>query len=102
MRRLILSPVILAGFAWLVPAAILCADCLLLKSGGEIRGQLSPELASSKTAPPELFSLRTPGGALVRVARDDVAQVITRRPLLEEYETLRRRTPETVEAQWEL
>lgn len=78
-------------------------DALVLRSGGELRGELQVQPKSTaRDASPELLTIRTIGGALVSVIRDEVDEVIRRRPLLEEYETLRRSTPDTAQAQWEL
>jgi hypothetical protein len=46
--------------------------------------------------------MRTLVGALITVAREEVDEVVRRRPLLEEYETLRRAAADNVDAQWEL
>lgn len=81
------------------------ADSLVLKSGGELRGKFEAAANARKDAPdgrPERYVIRTLAGTLVSVESADVAQVIVRRPLLEEYETLRRTTPDTVERQWNL
>lgn len=81
------------------------ADVVILKSGGELRGELLSELKPvdrSQGAPRDRLTLRTTTGAVVTVARDDVEELIRRRPLLEEFETLRRAAADTVESQWEL
>jgi HEAT repeats len=85
------------------------ADVLRLKSGGEIRGALVAEVAApgqkgghKGTGLPEQVTIRTLDGALMTVARDAIEEVVRRRPVLEEYETLRRAAPDTVEGQWEL
>jgi hypothetical protein len=76
------------------------ADCVTLKNGGEIRGEV---LADSKSkARGELVSIRSLSGATVVVGRGEVDAVVRRRPLVEEYETRRRGMPDAVEAHWEL
>jgi HEAT repeats len=88
--------------AW---GAAVQADVLLLKSGGELRGELQPEPRGSNRNSGESrdrITLRTTTGAVVSIARDEVEEVIRRRPLLEEYETLRRAAADTVDGQWEL
>lgn len=97
--------IILLASTCLALAAAARGDVLVLKSGGEIRGRLEKSSATGKTAAEraaEPYTIRTLGGALVTVARDEVEQVIERRPLLEEYETRRRATPDTAQDQWEL
>jgi hypothetical protein len=76
------------------------ADFVTLSSGGEVRGELQLD-PKSKTKP-EAVTIRTLSGATVVVAGADVESLVRRRPLLEEYETLRRAAPDTLDAQWEL
>jgi hypothetical protein len=78
----------------------LCADCVVLQSGGEIRGALLPD--GKGRAGRERVAIRTLSGALVEIAKQEAAEVIHRRPLLEEYETRRRAAPDTVQDQWVL
>jgi len=79
------------------PAA---ADCITLRTGGEIRGDL---LLNAKTAAsgPEI-AIRSLSGATVLVGRKEIARVIRRRPLVEEYETRRRGAADSVAGQWEV
>lgn len=82
-------------------------DVLLLKQGGELRGELLLPSASSKSpagrkADDDSLTIRMLSGAVVTVAGANVESLTRRRPLLEEYETLRRSTADTMEAQWEL
>ena len=72
------------------------ADAVLLKTGGELRG----ERVASETG--QNYIIRTLSGAQVVVTQDDVESFTKRRLALEVYETRRRETPDTVEAHWEL
>lgn len=74
------------------------ADLIRLKNGGELRGELRDERGGAG----ERLTIRTLSGAVVAVDRADI-EFLTRRPLrIEEYEARAKRTPPTVEAQWEL
>lgn len=84
--------------AWAAPAG---ADYIVLKNGGEIRGELQRESGTS-VSKPERIVIQTLSGTVVVVARDDVQSVTYRRKALEEYETERRAAADTVEAQWQL
>lgn len=85
------------------------ADVVVLKSGGELRGELqrsAPGRPTAKSLPraaddsQETLTIRTVFGAQVTVQRDEVESVIRRRAVLEEHETLSRAAADTVEAQW--
>lgn len=76
------------------------ADVITLKTGGEIRGEVLGE--SRATARSNYISIRTLSGATVTVARDEVDTVTRRRPVVEEYETRRRSTGDTVDDHWNL
>lgn len=89
------------------------ADYITLRNGGEIRGELLSESnrAEKKSKPRgnrlveergDIVSIRTLSGAMVAVVHGDVESVVHRRMVFEEYETLRRAAPNTVEAQWNL
>jgi hypothetical protein len=85
------------------------ADYITLRSGGEIRGELlsDPNRAETKGksrigALVEFVSIRTLSGAMVAVDKDEVESVVRRKIVVEEYESLRRSCPNTVEAQWDL
>ncbi|MFN0054651.1 MAG: HEAT repeat domain-containing protein [Planctomycetales bacterium] len=93
-----------AALPALVPTA-LQGDVIHLKSGGELRGELLPQPAANGRPPktePEQLTIRTLAGATVVVSRDDVEQVVRRRAVAEEHETLRRAAADTVDAHWEL
>lgn len=76
--------------------AVAQADAVLLKTGGELRGE---RLVTEKGAN---VVIRTLSGAEIVVTQDDVQSITKRRLVLEVYETRRQDTPDTVEAQWEL
>ena len=76
------------------------ADCITLKNGGEIRGELLSDAKTAASGP--AVAIRTLSGATVSVVRDEVAAVVRRRPVLEAYETRRRTAADTVAGQWEL
>jgi hypothetical protein len=83
------------GWAW-SPAAR--ADVFLLAQGGRISG----DLQNAEQSPRETYVIKTPDGTVVTLGRAQVKQVVRQRPQEVEYEKLRVRTAETVEAQWEL
>lgn len=76
------------------------ADFVILKSGGEIRGEFLSDLKTIDQAPQ--VSIRTLSGARVTVVREEVESLIRRRPIAEEYETQRRAAPDTVDGNWEV
>ena len=89
------------------------ADCITLRNGGEIRGELLSELnrVEKKSKPRGdrlvedrggIVSIRTLSGAMVAVLQGEVESVVHRRMVVEEYETLCRAAPNTLEAQWDL
>jgi len=84
----------------LLAVAVACADCVTLKSGGELRGEILADPKSLEKA--RSITIRTLTGATVIVERENIAEVVRRRPLLEEYETRRRTAADTVAGQWEL
>jgi hypothetical protein len=84
--------------------AVLRADYIALKGGGEIRGELlayRKETARQDAAKLNPISIRTLSGATVAVARDEVSSVVRRQPVAEEYETRRRAVPATIAGHWE-
>ena len=82
------------------PGPIARGDCIVLKGGGEIRGELLSGLKPTTGEAP--LALRTLSGAVVTVAHGEVESVLLRRLVVEDYETLRRALPDTVAAHWEL
>lgn len=88
---------LLTGLALLAPSSSR-GDVIRLKNGGEVRG-----LISKATTPQDpVVLIRTVAGAEVQVARADIDFISTRSPLVEEYHTRARRTPDTVEGHWQL
>lgn len=109
LRLQILIPLVLVWH--LLRPSLARPDVVVLKSGGELRGELLAEPSTrtpSKTAggapdaAASTVTIRTVFGALVTVARDEVESVARRRVVLEEHETLSRAAPDTVSAQCEL
>jgi hypothetical protein len=81
------------------------ADYVMLRSGGEIRGELlgdAKSKVSKSKEPGERVSIRMLSGATVEVVKSEVEGVVRRRMIVEEYETRRRSLPDTLEAHWEL
>src|SRR5947209_7246605 len=76
------------------------ADFVVLKSGGEIRGELQRNSNGAESS--VAVSVRTLTGAVVTVARDDVQSVTRRRLILEQYETFRRLAASDIDSQWKL
>jgi hypothetical protein len=96
-----LTIILIFGFAHLSVAALIArGDCITLKSGGELRGTVLTDAKSFEKATE--IALRTMSGATVMVARDEIATVVRRRLLVEEYETERRAASDTVAGQWDL
>ncbi len=100
LRCRLRSAVLLSLIGVVMPAVSPAqADLIKLRSGGELRGRIDRD---SSGPDDELVTIRTLSGLEVVVARKDI-QFLTHRPLsIEEYESRLRRTPNTVEAQWEL
>lgn len=117
--RLLLGAGLAAGLSLGARGAY--ADYITLRSGGEIRGELLSgtnrgeatsriRVESGKTGlvqtgrgpNRDIVSIRMLSGAVVTVLQGDVESVVQRRMVLEEYESLRRAAPNTLEAQWDL
>ena len=74
------------------------ADFVVLKTGGSIRGEL---LTAPSSTQKSTVSIQTVSGSLVTIAFEDVESITPRRLVLEQYESLRRVTPEDdVDSQW--
>lgn len=105
LRQLLLVPVLVLS-GQMLSGSIASADTIQLKNGGELRGELLPETRHPGHKPTDAahrrVSIRTLTGAVVAVSRDEIEEIIHRRPLSEEYETLRRAAADTVNDQWEL
>jgi hypothetical protein len=95
-------PVLLRVVLAVVGCSLLCSparsDTLLLTHGGQITG----EIQNPDQVPRTTYVLKTPEGAVVTLDRGQVKQVVRRRAVDEEYESVRPRYPDTVEGQWEL
>ncbi len=101
MRSRVIPAAVLALVAMVATSAGTArGDLIALRNGGEVRGELLPDSRGKNTG--DLISIRTLTGAIVSVGKDDVEDVVRRRPVLEEYETRRRSTSDTVDDQWEL
>lgn len=74
------------------------ADLIRLKNGGDLRGTI--DRRSGPTS--DEVTIESLSGAVIVVGREHV-QFVTRRPMIvEEYETLARKTAETVEGHWDM
>jgi hypothetical protein len=96
MSRTIL-PLAVCWIAAAWPAAS-AADVFVLAGEGQVEG----ELLNPRESPRQSFIVRTPSGITVALDKDQVRQIIPQSPAEVEYEKLRPRYPNTVEAQWEL
>lgn len=73
-------------------------EVFVLDSGGRIEGHLlNPE-----ESPRRVYLIRTPEGAEIGLAAEQVVEVIRRRPVELEYEKIKPTYPDTVEGQWAL
>ncbi len=77
------------------------ADVITLKNGGEIRGLIQKNARTANSKGRDVI-VKTLGGSLVTVAKSEIESIQRRRLILEEYETQRRNTPDTVDGHWEL
>lgn len=98
MLRLLIATVLTGPVLWSAGSAAR-GDFIALKNGGEVRGEL---LSGARKTDGPLVSIRTLSGATVSIGKDHVDDVVRRRMVLEEYETLRRSADDTSAAQWEL
>lgn len=78
--------------------ALVNADIIRLKSGGEIRGVIKEK--SVRSAPQ--ITITTLIGATVVVNQDEIEFVSRRSLIVEQYESRAKLTPDTVKAQWDL
>jgi hypothetical protein len=90
---------IFVAILFTIAGTIARADSIALNNGGEIRGELLTDASGERGS---TVSIRTLSGASIAVQREEVASVVRRRPVLEEYVTRRRRAADTVAGQWEL
>jgi hypothetical protein len=100
MRHCILTAGVLSLAGIVCTANPLFADVVLLRSGGEIRGEILENDRDLEKSPQ--VTVRTLTGATISVSRNQVESLTRRRLVLEEYESLRRATLDTVDAQWNL
>lgn len=91
-----ISPSLLCLLLAGLPASIVRADTVFLKSGGEVRGEILPAPAEGQVA------VRTQLGVEISVLQTDIAQIKPRSPIREEYVTRSRRLPDTAQAHWDL
>ena len=83
----------------LAPNGGLVADVVVLRDGGELRGEFLDNQFAHKTAD---LKMRTVTGAIVTVPRSEIASLTRRRLVYEQYEVRRRNAADTFEGQWEL
>jgi hypothetical protein len=86
---------------------LLWADVVKLKNGGEVRGVLKESNAVARelaldAAEPDLVTIESLTGAEIVVHRDEIAFIVKRPRLVEEYESRARQVADTVEARWQL
>ena len=74
------------------------ADVFVLNSGGQIEGSLitTPERLADK------YVIKTDLGATLTLTKDQVKEIVKRKPAEIEYDKKRHLFPDTVEGQWEL
>lgn len=96
-------PLVLAGIvlAYAGPGAGLrraSGELFILQNGGKVSGEIVPQDPPDK----DNWVIKTDAGATITLARSQVKQTLHQRPEEIEYEKLRVRAPDTVQAQWEL
>jgi len=97
MRRIpggLLAPVLLA-LTW---PGVAAGDVFILTNGGRVVG----EVLNPDQVPRESYTIKTPTGGRITLARSQVKERLRPRPALIEYEQIRPRYPDTVEGQWAL
>lgn len=94
-----ISTILLAIFAALTASAERArGDIFVLKSGGEIRG----DLVNADESSPKQYTIRPYSGGEVTITRGLVARITEQKPLIEEYEKRKWQTPETADGHWQL
>ena len=83
---------------WAVSVASASGEVFVLKSGGQVEG----ELLNPNQSPRESFVVRTTSGARVTLGAEQVRQKLHQRPVEIEYERVRPQYPDTVQGQWAL
>ena len=94
MASLRIGLLVLGGGLW--AAASASADVVMLKNGGQVRGQLQ----SAEDAPVVIVS--TLLGGTVSIEQSAIENIERRSPLIEEYESRARDVDDTVDARWSL
>jgi hypothetical protein len=94
-RRFLLS---LLGCAAALGAASAQADIFKLKSGGEVRGELSNEDQSPRTS----YVVQPYAGGELTLPAEVVTKVVRQRPIEVEYERAKVKLPDTVDAHWKI
>lgn len=90
--------VLLALLLALVPFTGVYGEVFVMDNGGRIEG----ELLNPNQSPREAYSVRTSAGAVITLSRDQVKQILRPRPEELQYEKIRPRYPDTIDAQWDL
>lgn len=100
MHTRVCFPTGVAVILTLIPlVSSLSADVIVLRSGGELRGQIVGDPAARETSE---IQIRTLTGSVVIVSRSDVTSVKRRPIILEQYEVRLAKAPETQAGQWDL
>lgn len=91
---------IAVGFAAILvqsPPIVRC-DVFILSQGGEVVG----ELLNPDQSPRQTYTVKTPEGAVLTLAANQVKQVLRPKPEEVEYQAIRSKYPDTAEGQWSL
>lgn len=96
--RLIARGFIAGAAIVLCIAPIASASTLVLKNGGRVSG----EITNPQQKPRKLYEVRTPGGATLSIAADQVSQVLDPNNLLPKYEEWLSKMPPNAEGNWKM
>lgn len=90
---------LLAGIAaiWAL-AAPASGEIFVLHTGGQVEGQL----VNADEVPRQRYVIETPQGGRITLAREQVKEVVRRRPEELDYQRIAPQFPDTVAGQWEL
>ncbi|HEX4148125.1 MAG TPA: hypothetical protein VHY20_04020, partial [Pirellulales bacterium] len=94
MKSLLPAICVVLGFA----ASAARADTFVLASGGKVEGTL----ANPQESPREKYVIKVAAGGEITLARDQVKEIIRKRPAEVDYDKIRATYPDTVEGQWAL
>ena len=83
---------------WLITAAPAAADVFVLSTGGQIEGTL----VNTPDSPRDRYVIQTALGGQVTLNKDQVKQIVHKKPAEVEYEKIRHQYPDTVDGQWAL